>query len=131
MKFYGKLDNGLPKPVPGDRKKFLEVNPAEDGYQLGSSLAEAVTKTGNFTLQDVDHNRIIKVNANADSTANLPTNLDNGFTATIINVMPDKTLSLSAASLNTSGGVSVLGTQNSACTVTFVDNAWYAFGELS
>lgn len=105
---------------------------AASGYRINSNTINAQTATG-YTLQASDNGRIITFNSAATHTLRIPTGLDIGFNATIIQLGTGQITctGLSGATVNCyASGNKTLGQHASASILCYASNTYNLGGTL-
>lgn len=105
---------------------------AASGYRVTSSAINSQTATG-YTLQASDNGRIITFDSAATHTLRIPTGLDIGFNATIIQLGTGQVTctGLSGATVNCyASGNKILGQHGSASIICYASNTYNLGGTL-
>lgn len=105
---------------------------AASGYRINSSTINAQTATG-YTLQASDNGRIITFDSAATHTLRIPTGLDIGFNATVIQLGTGQVTctGLSGATVNCyASGNKILGQHGSASIICYASNTYNLGGTL-
>jgi len=105
---------------------------AASGYRITSNAINAQTATG-YTLQASDNGRIITFDSAATHTLRIPTGLDIGFNATIIQLGTGQVTctGLSGATVNCyASGNKILGQHGSASVLCYASNVYNLAGTL-
>jgi hypothetical protein len=106
---------------------------ASSGYQITSNAINAQTATG-YTLQASDNGRIITFNSAASHTLRIPTGLDIGFNATIIQLGTGQVTctGLSGATLNCyASGNKISGQFGAASIICYSSDTYNLAGTLT
>jgi len=105
---------------------------AASGYRIASAAINAQTATG-YTLVSTDNGKIITFDSAATHTLRIPTGLDIGFNATIIQLGTGQVTctGLSGATLNCyASGNKILGQHGSASVLCYASNVYNLAGTL-
>lgn len=105
---------------------------AASGYRITSAAINAQTATG-YTLVAADNGRIITFDSAATHTLRIPTGLDIGFNATIIQLGTGQVTctGLSGATVNCyASGNKILGQHGSASVICYASNVYNLAGTL-
>lgn len=105
---------------------------AASGYRITSAAINAQTATG-YTLVAADNGRIITFDSAATHTLRIPTGLDIGFNATIIQLGTGQVTctGLSGATVNCyASGNKILGQHGSASIICYASNTYNLGGTL-
>jgi hypothetical protein len=105
---------------------------AASGYRITSNAINSQTATG-YTLQASDNGRIITFDSAATHTLRIPTGLDIGFNATIIQLGTGQVTctGLSGATVNCyASGNKILGQHGSASVLCYASNVYNLAGTL-
>jgi hypothetical protein len=105
---------------------------AASGYRVTSSAINSQTATG-YTLQASDNGRIITFDSAASHTLRIPTGLDIGFNATVIQLGTGQVTctGLSGATVNCyASGNKILGQHGSASIICYASNTYNLGGTL-
>jgi hypothetical protein len=106
---------------------------AASGYRIASAAINAQTATG-YTLQASDNGRVITFNSAASHTLRIPTGLDVGFNATIIQLGTGQVTctGLSGATLNCyASGNKISGQFGAASIICYSSNTYNLAGTLT
>ena len=105
---------------------------AASGYRITSAAINAQTATG-YTLVATDNGRIITFDSAATHTLRIPTGLDIGFNATVIQLGTGQVTctGLSGATVNCyASGNKILGQHGSASVICYASNVYNLAGTL-
>jgi hypothetical protein len=105
---------------------------AASGYRIASAAINAQTATG-YTLVSTDNGKIITFDSAATHTLRIPTGLDIGFNATIIQLGTGQVTctGLSGATVNCyASGNKILGQHGSASVLCYASNVYNLAGTL-